>query len=179
MKKFFVFLIAIVYANMAWAQSAPKVPRLMKTAISNSGCFAYLPKGIADIAFEISYSPDSAKVYTGEVIDGNHHFAIIVVKMTQKLTSLEEKENLMTGYLDHLRNSFEVIQSAGYGKGHRLESAPNAIGMIDYWEDKDHNKWAIKGWTDNNIIAVLMLYGPETYPIFNIQQMFLDGFRFN
>ncbi len=178
MKKFSVFVIVAVYSTMAWAQNVSKVPRLSKTAISNSGCYAYLPKGSSEITFETTYSPDSAKVFTGEVVDGNHHFAIIVVKLTQKLTSLEEKENLLTNYLDHLRTSFEVVQSAGYGKGHHLESAPSAIGMIDYWDDKEHNKWAIKGWADNNIIAVLMLYGPVEYPIFNIQQMFLDGFRF-
>ena len=160
------------------AQTAQKVPRLTKTAVSNSGCYAYFPSSTDKIKFELTYSQDSAKVYTGEVIDGDYHFAIIVVKMKEKLPNYEEKEKMLVGYLDYLQTAFEITNAAGYGKGHQLESNPNATGIIDYWEDAEENKWSIKAWADENTLAVMMLYGPKEYPIFNVQQMYLDGFRF-
>jgi hypothetical protein len=178
MKKIIVLFLLIAFKAMVFAQTSPRAPRMVKTPVSNSGCYAYFPKAEAELKFELSYSEDSAKVYTGEVVDGVHHFAVIVVKMNQKLSGKEEKENMLIGYLDYLKTSFEVKNAAGYGKGHQLESAPNSVGVIDYWVDADANKWAIKGWTDENILAVMMLYGPEDYPIFNVQKMFLDGFRF-
>ena len=50
--------------------------------------------------------------------------------------------------------------------------------MIDYWEDKDGDRWAVKGWVDANRLAVMYIYGKGDYPYLNAQQMFLDGFRF-
>lgn len=43
-----------------------KAPRLQKQPIDNSGCFAYMPAG--EFSIEKSYSPDSAVVYSGEII---------------------------------------------------------------------------------------------------------------
>ncbi len=178
MHKILSFITFIFCSISVVGQSDYKAPRLTKTAISNTGCFAYLPNQNIEHKFELNYSPDSSKVYTGEFADGEFSFTIILVKMNATLTSVEEKDEMLTGYLDYLKTTFEINNATGYGKGHLLPSSPTAIGFIDYWEDEDDTKYAIKAWTDENVIAVMMLYGPKEYPYFTVQQMFLDGFRF-
>ncbi len=178
MTKLLTTLFLLSIAQYLLAQSTPKVPRLSKTPIGNTGSFAYLPENKATNPFELSYSPDSSKVYTGDFLEGEHHFSVILVKFNFSLNTQLEKENMILNYLEYLKTSFNIVQSAGYGKGHTLESAPEATGVIDYWVDKDKDKWAIKAWADGNTLAVMMLYGATEYPIFNVQQMFLNGFRF-
>jgi hypothetical protein len=98
--------------------------------------------------------------------------------LNAKLSTYKEKEDVLIGYLDYLQTTFGIVNAAGYGKGHLLASSPNATGILDYWEDGEGNKWAVKAWADENKLGVMMLYGPKEYPYFNVQQMFLDGFRF-
>ena len=87
-------------------------------------------------------------------------------------------EDLTMPYPDFLQEQFAVIASAGYGKGHTLESTPAAIGVIDYWENVDGLQYAVKAWCDGDYLAVLLLCGPQEYPVFSVQEMFLNGFRF-
>ncbi|MBK7761791.1 MAG: hypothetical protein IPI46_00270 [Bacteroidetes bacterium] len=181
MKYFISLSICFILAVNSIAQSAEtfKAPRLSKTAISTSGCFAYLPDDKTEKQFETSYSDDSSLVFTGDFESGDYHFSVIVVKLKdQVLTSNEDKEGMMMAYLDFLKTAFEISNAAGYGKGHTMNENPKALGIIDYWEDKEKAKWAIKAWADENTMAVMMLYGPAEYPNFNIQNMFLNGFRF-
>jgi hypothetical protein len=180
--KFFIILISLACASIGFAQEETKqeVPRFTKQAIGNSGCFAYLPKTDAVLQVAEDWSQDSSKVYTTEVNQGDFNFALIVVKIVNtQMTSATEKEEMLTMYLDYLRESFAIGASAGYGYGHTMESYPTAVGVIDYWIDTDEIKWAIKAWANENTIAVMMLYGPEDYPYLTAQELFLNGFRFN
>jgi hypothetical protein len=85
---------------------------------------------------------------------------------------------MITSYLDFLQGQFGITGAAGYGKGHTMETAPNAIGVIDYWEDAEGLQYAVKSWCDGDFLSVMILYGAGEYPIFNAQEMFLNGFRF-
>lgn len=156
-----------------------KVPRFHKVKIGTSDTYAYFPND-EEFTCEVSYSPDSSKVYTGEVLCGNYHFAIIVVKLNgTELVNQEEREDMLMNYMNYLQEAFSIIGAAGYGKGHTMEKYPEATGIIDYWEDEDGDQWAVKGWADTNTLAVLMLYGTGTYPHYTAQELFLDGFRFD
>ncbi|MCL5073002.1 MAG: hypothetical protein M1308_19250 [Actinobacteria bacterium] len=129
--------------------------------------------------FDISYSEDSSIVYASEVQVDNHYFGLICVKFFSKLEGTDsEKEDLLINYLDFLKTAFKIKESAGYGKGHSLESCPSAKGVIDYWEDEKGQKWQIKGWINEEYLSVLYIYGKLEYPNFNIANMFLNGFRF-
>jgi hypothetical protein len=176
MKKI-VFLFALLYAGMVQAQ---EVPRFSKYDIGESGCKIYLPADPGE--FELTYSEDLSEVYTGESEHGGFNFAVICVRLKEPLGTTEtDKElnaDMLEAYMDFLKGQFEISGAAGYGRGHVLESNPDATGVIDYWEGEDGTQYAVKGWVDNETIAVLMLYGSEEYPIYNAQQMFLDGFRF-
>lgn len=55
---------------------------------------------------------------------------------------------------------------------------PHALGMIDYWEDRDGLSYSVKGWIDPNFLSVMYIYGEGDYPSFNLQEMYLNGFRF-
>jgi hypothetical protein len=173
MKKLITILIYFFFTTtyFCFGQSTP---RFQKANILTSGCAAYFPNGIP--AFEMTLSEDSSKVYTGEVNVDNYVFGIICVKLSEKVGS--EKEDLLINYLDFLKSAFKIKGSAGYGKGHTLESCPSAVGVIDYWEDADGTKYQIKGWINESYLAVLYINGKTDYPNLNIANVFLNGFRF-
>lgn len=172
--------LMILFSFALFAQKDnTKVPHLVKTPLENTGCSAYFPDD-EELVLELSYSPDSSKVYTGEVYSDNYHFSIILVELKDYVfENKEEKEGMIVSYLDYLKGSFSIVSSAGYGNGHTMESNPEAVGVIDYWEDEEGDQWAVKAWADKKYIAVMIMYGPNEYQYFNIQQLFLDGFRFN
>lgn len=174
-------LLAIAFFASALFTAAQdgefKIPRFTKTAISTSGCFAYLP--VSDAIFDVSYSPDSSIVYTGDFPVDDYHYALIVVKLKDTyLAGKEEKENMLISYLDFLKESFSIEGAAGYGMGRMLESNPDAIGILDYWEDTDKDQWVVEGWADGSTIAVMMIYGPGEFPNTNVANIYLEGFRF-
>lgn len=160
-------------------ETKEKVPRFHKVAVGSSGTYAYVPDD-EEFEVDLSYSPDSSAVYTGEVLCGTYRFAVIVVKLNgTELVNQEEREDMLVSYMDYLQQTFSIVGAAGYGKGHTLEMYPEATGVIDYWEDEDGDEWVVKGWADTHTLAVLMLYGTGTYPYYNAQDMFLNGFRFD
>ena len=71
-----------------------------------------------------------------------------------------------------------LIAFTGIGSGHTLESNPIAKGYIDYWEDVEGDKQAVKAWIDGNYLSVMYIAGDIDNMNFNLQQMFLNGFRF-
>jgi hypothetical protein len=174
MKRLSILFFLTALTTMVWGQA---VPRFAKYDIGETGCKVYLPSDPGD--FEKSLSEDNSEVYTGESEHEGFKFAVILVKFSEPIgNETEVKNDMMTSYLDFLQTQFGVTESTGYGLGHTLESAPDAVGVIDYWVDSDGIEYAIKSWCDGDYLAVLLLYGVGEYPIFNVQQMFLDGFRF-
>jgi hypothetical protein len=175
MKRLSLSLLFLTIATVLVAQMT--VPRLAKYEIAKTGCKVYLPGDPGE--FELTLSEDQSEVYTAEVVKDDYSFAVIVVKFNEPIgDDLDSKNDMMTSYLDFLQKQFAITGAAGYGLGHTLESAAKAAGVIDYWEDSDGLHYAVKSWCDGDFLAVLMLYGPEDYPIFNVQEMYLNGFRF-
>ena len=169
------FLNLILFCSIT-ASAFTQVPRLAKYPISDSGAFAYFP---AAPEFELTYSEDSSKVYTGEVVSDSFNFAGIVVDFYENIGNDKAvNEALLISYLDFLKAEFIITEAAGYGRGHTLESNANAVGVIDYWVDADGVNYQIKGWVTDSMMAVMIIYGYSEYPIFNIAQMYLNGFRF-
>ncbi len=153
-----------------------QVPRLTKYTIGDSGASAYFP---SEPEFELSYSEDSSKVYTGEVESDSFNFAAIVVQFKENIGNDKvANEDLLIAYLDFMKAQFNITETAGYGKGHTMDSNPDAAGVIDYWEDAEGINYQVKGWVDDAFLALMIIYGDSEYPIFNISQMFLNGFRF-
>lgn len=169
-----LFLLIFCFSFSSWAQEP--VPRLKKIPVLETGCHYYLPDSTE---FDVSLSEDGSKVITGEVLFGEFYFSTITVEFVEGMEITEEdKPVLIEGYLNYLMSTFDIVESAGIGWGHTLESNANAVGAIDYWQDSEGTQFAVKAWCDESYMAILFLYGNEEYPYFNVQQLFLDGFRF-
>ena len=157
------FSMMISYAQM-----------LKKTPIDNSGCSLY---SFCDLKFNTQKSEDSSVIYTSECEKDKMNYGVICVKLSESVNDLNVAEGLLISYLDYLKSSFNITQSVGYGKGHRLKNDENTRGVIDYWEDKDKNNWKVKGWTNGKFIGVL--YGYSSIQLAESKlNIFLEGFRF-
>ena len=174
MKAFLLFpVIFFSYISLVNAQT----PRFQKYPINNTGYSAYFPADPG--TFEIKKSEDGLSIYTGEVTSNNTNYAIILVALddTYKDAPKSDIEFLITAYLDFIQKQFGITGAAGYGKGHTMESHPEAVGVIDYWEDADGMNYSVKAWGDQKVLAVMMVYSKEEIN-YNYQTLYLNGFRF-
>jgi len=163
----FVFVFAALNCG---AQTAKKYP------VGKSGCQVWMFCNPGN--FELSMSPDSSAVYTGECKDGSVTYDVICVKMKEKIDSLGDAEAVLIQYLDYLRTSFEVTDAAGYGKGHHLKGMEKTTrGVLDYWKDKDGMNIKVKGWTNGKYISVHLVISSEKINETKAN-VFLDGIVF-
>jgi hypothetical protein len=178
MKHLLLLCCGLLVACIASAQ--PEKMRPSKAAIGDSGCSIYWFTQPSSPEPDVVFSADSSKMYLWEdSIDTDYTFGLILIRYSEPLENNKEtKEQMMTAYLDYLQEQLGITGAAGYGMGHTLEDYPNVIGLIDYWEDVDEVRYAVKAWSDSNFMAVLYISGPDDYPVFNIQDMFLNGIRF-
>jgi hypothetical protein len=170
-----IILMVLVSAPLL---KAGEEPLLNKINIGESGCTAYMIGKPGEVS--VSKSPDGSDIFTVESISQkwpDHQFGLILVR----LVGMDEgvvKEQLLMAYMDYLKGQFSITASAGYGKGHTLETHPTAKGVIDYWEGSDGLKWVLKGWTAEDFLVVMFISGPETFDNINVQQVFFNGIRF-
>lgn len=156
---------------------APAIPRLSRQEIADCGCALYAPPGMS---FDPpTLSQDGSRVWQGQVELNGWRYGIIAVRFAEPQTasSPAELEDMLVSYLQFLQSQLGVRASAGVGRGHTRPDNPGARGVIDYWQDAEGRSWAVKGWVDAQHLAVLTLSGNGEYPWFNLQQMYLDGFR--
>lgn len=146
---------------------------LKKYPVGNSGCFLY---SYCESKYEMSYSEDSSKVFTGECKLGDVSYGIICIKLLYTINDLAAAEDLMVSYADYLKTSFGITKAAGYGKGHHLNNNEATRGILDYWEDKELDKWKIKAWTDGKFIGFMYVYSKKDLPEQKVNA-FLDSFR--
>ncbi len=148
---------------------------LKKYTIGKSGCSAYFFCNPG--TFEVTHSPDSSVVYTGECKDGVVTYDIICVQLKAKIEHLNDAEQVLEQYLDYIKSSFGIEAAVGYGKGHRLRGKEDTRGIIDYWKDKEKNNLNVKGWTNGQYIVVLIAISDKEIP-FEKGNVFLDGIVF-
>lgn len=146
---------------------------LKKYPISNSGCSLYI---YCEPKFTVEKSTDASLVYTGECVKDEISYGVVCVKLLNPVSDLTMAEDLIISYLDYLKENFNITKAAGYGKGHRLNNDENTRGILDYWEDKDKDKWKIKAWTDGKFIGFMYAYSKKELPESKVN-IFLDSFR--
>ncbi len=172
-------LVFWVAAAMARAPAEDPHPRLERTSIPGCGCAFYAPSGIT-IDAPVT-SEDGSLVWTVDSdLGGGFHAGVIAVKFKERLADgpPEERGALLESYLEFLKGQLNVSEAAGVGRGHTLDSEPSAVGVIDFWKDKDGDEWAINGWVNQDRLAVMFVYGPRSYDIITWKEMFFNGFRF-
>ncbi|MBK8608763.1 MAG: hypothetical protein IPL84_02105 [Chitinophagaceae bacterium] len=169
MKKLFCCLFLVLCVSLSYSQS------LKKYAISNSGCSVY---SFCDPGtFDMTYSEDSAKVFTSECKGEEAYYGIICIELKEPINDLSIAEEVLVSYLNYLKSAFKIKTAAGYGKGHKLRDKENTRGVLDYWNDEEKNNWKVKGWTDGNFITVLYAYSQKDLPETKVNA-FLDGLLF-
>jgi hypothetical protein len=167
MKTTFLLSFLVIATIAANGQSLKKYP------ISTSGCSLY---SYCDAKYDVDLSEDSSKVYTGECMVADVSYGVICVKLLTPVTDLTMAEDLVISYLDYLKVSFDIKKAAGYGKGHRLNNNENTRGILDYWEDKNLDKWKVKAWTDGKFIGFMYAYSKKELPETKVN-VFLESFR--
>lgn len=162
----------------ALSLEAQDVPRFQKFPFSNSGFEVYLPTAPEEV--EEMQAEDGSQMWTVEVIHNDLTYAVIVAKFYEPLgDDAVEQTALLESYLGFLQTQLDIVDSAGFGRGHSLDSDPSVKGVIDYWLDSENFSWSVKGWVNSHYIAVMLLGGDgdrERNP--NIEQLFLNGIRF-
>ncbi len=159
-----LFLISFLHLD---AQSLKKYP------VSSSGCSIY---SYCESTFETSLSEDSSSVYTGECMNADITYGVICVKLRQPVDDLKMAEDLLTSYADFLKTNFGIKKAAGYGKGLQLNKNEKTVGIVDYWEDEEGDKWKIKAWTDGKFIGFMYGYSKKELPEPKVNA-YLDSFR--
>lgn len=161
------------------APAAPSVPRLAKMEVGTSGFALYAPPGLSFGAPE--KSQDGADVWISDVRVDAWTYGAVVVKFNgmDPAAPGDELESMLIGYLEFLRGQLGITATVGVGRGHTLESAPAARGVIDIWQDAEGDTWQVKAWVEPRGLAVLFIAGKGDYPWFNLQQMYLNGFRYS
>ena len=177
MRKHLIALL-FLFPFMAVAQS-PAPPRLTKTPIGNCGCSAYMPADMPK--FNLSLSEDGAEVYTAELETSGLFYGCIAVKFAERFGddyTSEHLEALLISYMDYLKSILGVTSSTGYGKGHTLTDYPDALGVLDYWQTGDSVHYAVKGWINRDKMGVLFLGKKDSDADVNVQNVYLNGWRF-
>lgn len=169
MRKTLLLLVSLLPAMFCSGQA------LKKYNIGKSGCAAvfYCNPG----NFDLTFSPDSSKVYTGECKNGDVTYDVICVKMKEQIKEIPDAEAVLVQYLDYLKSSFQIVTASGYSRGYKLKGKANTSGITDMWKDKDNNNIKIKGWTDGKYIAVLIMISEKDIPQAKANA-FLDGIVF-
>lgn len=153
-------------------------PHFEKQTIGSSTSTAYFPDEMELIVTE-NLSEDGSMVYTCETTAGNFSYGVALVKFKDfTLDTKEEREMMLTDYLDFLKNVFSIESFAGYGTGHQLATDESVEGIIDFWRDADGDEWSINAWVRNDGLAVMFIYGPEEYPNYSVSQFFFNSLKF-
>ncbi|MEZ5035461.1 MAG: hypothetical protein R2796_10760 [Chitinophagaceae bacterium] len=167
----FLLLLSIIL----WQQTSLLAQQsLKKYAIEKTGCY-YSNYCAADLHLE--YSEDSSKVYSGECTTDETTYGVICVQLLRPMNDLKLAEDMMIAYLDYLKSTMNIEKSVGYVKGYRLHKDENTRGVVDYWIDKDADKWKIKAWTNGRFIGLLYAYKSGELSENKVNQ-FLDSFVF-
>ncbi len=173
MKRILTIIFFLVTACCAISQD--EVP-IYFIEVGSTGCYFFSPT--EEVEFEMSYSQDSAMVWTGSTSYDIYGYEIICVQFVESMYLGEEDLVLiLESYMDYLQTAFEITSAFGYGHGHTSESNSGAQGVTDFWEDAAGDNWTVKGWIDNEYLAVMIVWGAEAPPS-NLTSFYLDGFMF-
>ena len=168
MKKILCCILLLGSCSFIYSQS------LKKYSIGGTGCSV---NSYCEPKFGITYSEDSAKVYTSECGNNDIYYMVICIELKQTLIPVSKAESALITYVNHLKTQFKIISSTGYSTGHKLNGSENTRGIIEYWKDNEQFNWKIKGWTDGRFIAVLLVYSKKNLPETTVNP-FLDGLFF-
>jgi len=128
---------------------------------------------------EVSLSDNELEVFSLEVEFNADRYGLVMVLLQDKFTNSDKEtlENLLISYMEFMKLANDITSSIGYIKGQVNASNTNATGIQDFWEDESGAQWAVRGWIDNNVLAVLFIHSTKPESL-QVNYTFLDGFNF-
>jgi hypothetical protein len=143
--------------------------------VGNSGCSVSFYSAPGPV--NVSFSPDSSKVYTIESTDPDGiTLSLIAVRLSQNLEG-DTIDEVLVSYLDFLKAQLEITHSEGYSTGYVLPSHASAHCRRDSWSD-DKSRIAVMGCSNGEFIAVLLVFGNTWKDISGKKEGFFNSFRF-
>jgi hypothetical protein len=151
-----------------------------KSEVGEKGCTVYTPE--LNPKFDKSMSEDGSAVFTWEKTVNETHYMIIHVELKDALTGGDtEKQALLKGYLDFLKKQLGVSETTIYGMGHTSERNPQALGIIDYWQDNSDPKtpmqYFVKGWVSPQLMTIYMIGRTDDKLNEGLKSLFTNGFQ--
>ncbi len=173
MNRLGLFGLLLLFAP--WVQAQDSMARF---PINETGCSLLFPDDPGQ--FEVSYSDDGLPVYTAETIgSGELNYAAIVIQLDANFAGSDSAalESLMEAYFEYLQGSLGYDYGIGTVKGLKMEENPKVAGISDFWSNENDNYAAVRGWSSDTFLAVLLIFANEM-PADPLQKEYFEGFRF-
>ena len=170
--------IPIVFCFIAACTSAIAQDLPLKNySINHTGYSSLFPANPGKA--EVSLSDNELEVYTSEVEYNEIRYGLAMVLLEDKFINSDKEtlQSLLVSYMHFLKLSHDITSSIGYVKGQKHPANSSATGIIDFWEDERGAQWAVKGWINNDVLAVLYVYSNRAQGM-PVPDAFLDGFVF-
>lgn len=152
-------------------------PELENYQINETGYSALFPANPGKA--EVSLSDNELYVYASEVEFAGVRYGLVMIPLENNFINSEKEvlESVLISYMNFLKLSFDITSSIGFIKEQRHPRNERATGILDFWEDEKKAQWAVKGWIDNDVLAILYVnsQNPSSMPV---PYGFLDGFAF-
>lgn len=147
---------------------------LKKYAIAGTGCSV---NSYCKPEFKITYSEDSAKVYTSECGTDDIYYMVICIEMKKTIPDIADAQSVLKDYVRFLKVQFKITSSSNFSDYHILNQNKNTLGITEYWKDDEQLNWKVKGWTNSRFLTVLLAYSKKELPEATVNP-FLDGLLF-
>lgn len=174
--RFILFLVLLVGSSVLSAQTSPA---FISYPVTGADCHLLLPAKPDTV--ELSYSPDSSRVYTIECLDSStgtyFHWGALVVRLNGIDLAAQENEMLVS-YLGYLQTAFNITEASTVSYGLMLPTHPTAKGVSVTWTDGDGDRWSVVAWGAESTMIVQFVYGPRRYPSQATLDTFFAGARF-
>lgn len=161
-------LLLLFATSLAWRISAPKFKRYL---IGRTGCTSLLLSD--ETTLHLQSTKDGERVYFYEHDVNGVTYGVITVNM-KELYSLDVAEGILIQYVNRIRKPFGICHNVSM----EIDRCPEAINLVDYWQDEEGIDWKIKGSSNGKIIAVLYVKNISASPVKD-HDAFLNGFRFS
>jgi hypothetical protein len=170
-------MFALLFANVS--VHGQTNASLKKYPIGSSGCSALFP--VAPGPADEGYYPEKNTLYTSfaewEYEGKPWVFCVKVLEVKDPQEPADESD-MLRDFLDYFKSTLDIMESGGYKKANLLSAKGSQPSLTDYWTDHGGNTYAVAGWANHNLLAVLYIYGEGKFPVQSLQKSFLNGIKF-
>jgi len=139
--------------------------------IGDTGCSALMFTN----QFKKSLTPSGDIFYFSEFTEKDVTYGIICIQLKQQY-EIAETSGMLANYINKLRAPYFILHNTGLGQASDWNHV-SSIALVDYWQDGDQQDWKVKGYANENTLAILYVKNIGHVEV-KKQDLFLDGFHF-